>query len=134
MYERSVLPENGSAGEEVSDFQRIGGSPAVIAVVDQFYDRLMADPQLAPFFENADMRNLRRHQVQMISQVLGGPVTYEGRDLRTAHAGLRIADSDFSRVTEYLVATLQSAQVDPEIIGRVGEALAATQADIVTAG
>jgi hemoglobin len=122
------------ADNPVSDFERVGGTPAVIAVVDQFYDRVVADPELESFFRTVDMSNLRRHQVQLISQVLGGPVTYEGGDLKDAHAGLDIEPEHFQRVAVHLVGTLQDAQVDNDIIERVGGVLAATERDIVTTG
>ena len=32
------------------------------------------------------MVRLKRHQVALVSQVMGGPVAYEGRDLRAAHS------------------------------------------------
>lgn len=119
--------------EPLTDFQRIGGTPAVTAVVGQFYDRVLADPQLASYFDGVDMRRLRRHQVQMISQVLGGPVTYDGADLKTAHAGMAITPADYRRVTQHLVATLKAVRVDPEIIDRVVGVLAAVEPDVVHA-
>lgn len=117
-----------------SDFERVGGTPAVIAVVDEFYDRVVSDPELEVFFRTVDLTNLRRHQVQLISQVLGGPVTYDGSDLKVAHADLAIEPQHFQRVATHLVATLQSAEVDADIIERVGGVLAAAEPDIVTAG
>jgi hemoglobin len=130
MPERSVAPEN----EPHTDFERIGGTPAVVVVVDQFYGRILADPQLAPFFTDVNLSRLRRHQVQMISQVLGGPVTYDGADLKTAHRGLEIGPDDFKRVAEHLVATLEANGVAPDIIARVGGVLSAVEPDVVDAG
>lgn len=117
-----------------SDYERIGGAPAVRQVVQRFYELVLADPQLAPFFEGVDMPRLKRHQVLLISQVLGGPAEYAGRDLREAHARLRIGSDDFGRVVTHLVAALREANVDPDIIGRVGATLAASEGDIVAAG
>ena len=71
-----------------SDYEKIGGGPAVRAVVDRFYELILADDQLVGFFEGTDLSTLKRHQVLLISQVLGGPANYDGRDLRDAHAGL----------------------------------------------
>jgi hemoglobin len=117
-----------------SDYERVGGGRAVSQVVDRFYQLILADPQLAPFFTDIDMARLKRHQVMLVSQVLGGPVEYDGRDLRAAHAGLTISSDDFGKVVVHLVAALEQAGVDADIIGRVGEALGGTQDDIVTAG
>ena len=119
--------------EPRTDFERVGGTPAVVAVVDQFYARILADPQLAPFFSDVNLPRLRRHQVQMISQVLGGPVTYDGADLKTAHHGLEIGTEDFKRVSEHLVATLEASAVAPDIIARVGRVLSAVEPDVVDA-
>jgi hypothetical protein len=33
-----------------SDYQRIGGGRAVSAVVDRFYESVLGDPQLVPYF------------------------------------------------------------------------------------
>jgi hemoglobin len=117
-----------------SDYDRIGGGRAVSAVVDNFYERVLGDPQLVSFFTGVDMSRLKRHQVLLISQALGGPAEYDGRELHSAHAELDISDDDFARVVDHLVAALQDAAVEPEIIGRVGEVLGATKDDIVGAG
>jgi hemoglobin len=33
-------------------FERIGGEQKIAEVVDDFYDRVLADPELKPFFRN----------------------------------------------------------------------------------
>lgn len=116
-----------------SDYEKIGGGPAVRAVVDRFYELILADDQLVGFFEGTDLSTLKRHQVLLISQVLGGPANYDGRDLRDAHAGLDITRSDYLKVVSLLVQALVEANVPPAIIDRVGSALSATEPDVVTA-
>lgn len=129
-----MATQNGQFSADMSDYDRIGGGPAVKAVVDRFYQLIMADEQLVGFFEATDMAQLKRHQVLLISQVLGGPASYDGRELQEAHAGMDIARDDYIKVVAYLVQALQEAGVDAEIIGRVGSALAATEKDVVAAG
>ena len=116
-----------------SDYIAVGGGPAVSAVVDLFYQRVLADPQLAGYFEGVDLVRLKRHQVQLVSQVMGGPTSYEGRELAAAHADRHITDEAFGRVVEHLIASLRAHSVPEDIIGRVVDALGATQGDIVTA-
>lgn len=117
-----------------TDYDRIGGARAVSAVVDRFYELVMADPQLAPFFVDTDMSRLKRHQVLLISQVMGGPADYEGRELREAHAGRRISGNDFARVVDHLVFALRDAAVPPDVIDRVGAALGSAAPDIIEVG
>jgi hemoglobin len=117
----------------VSDYERIGGGRAVSAVVDQFYESVLADPQLAPFFVETDVNRLKRHQVLLISQVMGGPADYDGRSLREAHDGMNISSDDFGRVVTHLVAALQQASVPDDVIGRLGAQLGEAQKDVVQA-
>jgi hemoglobin len=116
---------------EVSDYQRVGGGPAVTAVVDTFYDKVLADPDLTGYFTDVDLPRLKRHQVLLVSQVLGGPAQYDGRDLAAAHAGLGVTSGDFGRVVEHLVESMEEAAVPPDIVGRVGSVLAGSEGDIV---
>lgn len=116
-----------------SDYDAVGGAPAIKAVVNRFYELVVGDPSLAPFFEGIDMTSLKRHQVLMVSQVMGGPAEYDGRELRAAHAEMPIRSEHFASVVEHLVAALHEFDVPQEIIDRVVAALGQTQPDIVTA-
>jgi hemoglobin len=120
-----------SAG--ASDYERVGGGPAIKAVVDRFYELVLADPQLSGFFGDADLPRLKRHQVLLVSQVMGGPAQYDGRDLQSAHKGLDISGDDFNLVVAYLAQALGEAGVPFEVITRVGAQLGATKPDVVTA-
>lgn len=115
-----------------TDYDLIGGGRAVSALVDRFYELVLGDPELAPFFTNTDMTKLKRHQVLLVSQVMGGPADYEGRELREAHAGLNISNGDFARVVTHLVTALQDAAVPADVIDRVGTVLGGTKPDIVS--
>ena len=127
-----ATPESPDFSDAQSDYERIGGGPAVKAVVDRFYELILADDRLVGFFEGTDLSTLKRHQVLLISQVLGGPASYDGRDLREAHADLDISLDDYLNVVSHLVQAMVEARVPPEIIQRVGETLAETQRDVVT--
>jgi len=115
-----------------SDYQRIGGGPAVSAVVDEFYRRLTADEQVSHYFDDVSLPTLKRHQVLMITTILGGPNEYDGRALDEAHAPLNITESDYQRVGSHLISTLDDAGVPDDIQGRVRDALGEVRGSIVT--
>jgi hemoglobin len=117
----------------VSDYDRIGGAAAVKTVVDRFYELILEDDRLVAYFTDTDLPRLKRHQVLLISQVLGGPAAYDGRDLKQAHAGRAITSEDFGRVVGHLVQALQEAGVESELIARVGAILGEAEGDVVTA-
>ena len=120
------------AGEGApSDYDRVGGGAAVRSVVDRFYGLVLDDPRLETYFTDTDLPRLKRHQVLLVSQVLGGPAGYDGRELRQAHAGMDIGTEQFGLVVSYLAQSLSVAGVDRDIIDRVGATLAATEADVV---
>jgi hemoglobin len=123
-----------TTGATVSDYDAIGGGPAVSAVVNDFYVRVLGDPQLAPYFEGVDMVRLKRHQVLLVSQVLGGPDRYDGRPLGEAHAGLGIDHDDFTAVAGHLTASMKDAGVPEDIVMRAMATVARTEPDIVQSG
>ncbi|WP_173921699.1 group 1 truncated hemoglobin [Agromyces sp. Marseille-P2726] len=124
---------NQSHLEERSDYAVVGGGPAIAAVVDRFYTLVLGDDRLRGYFEGIEMVRLKRHQVALVSQVMGGPVGYAGRDLRAAHEGMNISREDFAAVAGHLVTALTEAGVEPAIIDRVTGAILGTEPDIVGA-
>lgn len=117
----------------MSIYTDIGGRVAVDAAVSDFYQRVLADPSLLPYFDGVDIDHLKRHQRAFIGAALGGPVAYAGRDMATAHAGLEITSEAFDAVVQHLAATLTSLGVPDATIGEIAGALLPLKADIVTA-
>ena len=114
-------------------FERLGGKDGIEAVVDEFYDRVVADDQVAHYFEDVDMQQQRAHQAQFISSVAGGPVEYSGDDMKTAHEHLGITPSEFEAIAGHLEDALVAFDVDEDDRQAVLEAVASYQDDIVTA-
>lgn len=125
------MAQGTDGADSTSDYERIGGGPAVRGVVDRFYELVLGDETLAPFFEGVDMPALRRHQTLFVSQVLGGPADYDGRALNVAHQPLGITDAAFDSVVGHLVAAMQEAGVPEDVLGRAGAAVQGTRPDVV---
>jgi len=117
-----------------SHYDRVGGQPAIRAVVEQFYARVLDDDDLAPYFTDADVAEVKRHQVLLLSQVLGGPAEYDGRDLGEAHRGLGITSGHYDKVVGHLVAVLTDLGADDELLAAAGGVVAGVKADIVENG
>ena len=116
-----------------SIFERIGGRDAVDAVVSDFYDRVLDDPVLEPYFEATEMDQLHSHQVQFISAVAGGPVDYDGDDMETAHEGMGITEEAFGAVATHLEAALWENGVPDDDVAAILTEVAAMEDDIVEA-
>jgi len=112
-------------------YARIGGREAVEAVVEEFYDRVLEDELLQPYFEGTDMEELYAHQVQFVSAVAGGPVAYDGADMQAAHEGMGITEAAFGRVATHLDAALRANGVDDEAAETIMAEVAALEDDVV---
>ena len=104
-------------------FQRVGGEQVIAELIDRFYDSVVADPELKPFFENVPMVKLRRMQREFFSAALDGPIRYTGRPLGHVHHGRGITKHHFSLYVGHLIDTLQSFALKErdvqEIISRI---------------
>jgi truncated hemoglobin YjbI len=96
-------------------FERIGGEPALRAIVDDFVDRIVDDMMIGFFFRGVDRPRLKLLEYQHAAEHLGGPVRYEGRPLRQAHAKHRIMGGQFARRKELLRKTLLAHGVPDDI-------------------
>jgi hemoglobin len=115
-------------------YDRLGGKPAIREAVERFYARVLADDDLIPYFTDADVPAVKRHQVLLLSQVFGGPQEYDGRDLAEAHRGLGITSAHYDQVVAHLVAVLVELGADDEVLAAAGEVVAGVKDDIVEAG
>ena len=117
-----------------SHYERIGGAATIRLAVDRFYQLLVVDPDLAPYFADVDLPALKRHQVRLLSMVLGGPAEYDGRELETAHAGLGITDAHYTKVADYLTGVLRELGAPPDVIEATASVVDSVRASIVTGG
>lgn len=113
-------------------FDKFGGSKAIEAVVDTFYNDVMADDELSPFFAETNMKVQRQHQTNFISYVLGGPKKYEGKSMKDSHAHLKISNKDFDKVAFHLTNALKHHGVDGTDLSDTMKIVETTRADIVT--
>ena len=114
-------------------YEVLGAEGGIRGAVDDFYERVVADPMLAGYFTGVDMKTLRGHQTDMLITATGGPSRYTGRDMAVAHLGLKITDDAFDRVVGHLGATLQAGGAVEATINSVVAALAPLRSSIVTA-
>ena len=115
----------------MSLYERLGREQGIRTAVDDFYRRVLGDPELTAYFDGVDMGRLRGHQAKLLVQVTGGPVGYDGRDLARAHGDLGITRQDFDRVVGHLASTLTDLGVAQEDVAEVGSALTAHREEIV---
>lgn len=118
----------------ISHYERIGGAAAVKAAVELFYDKVLADVDLAGYFTEVNMPEQRRHLALMLAVVLGGPNEYAGRGLAEAHRPLGIPGAHYAKVGGHLIGTLAELGVPADIIADVQVVLGQVRDQVVSAG
>jgi hemoglobin len=119
---------------ELSLYQRLGGEDAITATVGMFYERIMADESLVPFFADLDIDRQISKQIAFMTMAFGGPHNYTGRDLRVAHAGLIARGLDvqhFNAVAGHLHGTLTTLGVPSDLIDEVMAIVGSTKAEVL---
>jgi len=59
-------------------YQWLGGSEALSALIERFYQKVPADPILEPLFRHMDPAHFE-HVAKFIAEVLGGPAEYSSQ-------------------------------------------------------
>jgi hemoglobin len=117
---------------EKSLYERIGGEAAVDAAVDVFYRRVLGDERIAHHFDAVEMSIQREKQKAFLTFAFGGPRRPAGdRDMRRAHAHLKLTEDDFDAVMEHLGATLEALEVPAPLIAEAAGVALSVKDDVL---
>ncbi len=96
-------------------YERLGGMPAITALVIENGGRTRSDPRIKDRFFNTNAENLRRLNIEFFCVATGGPCQYSGRAMETTHERMDLVDDEFDAFMEDLAAALDALKVpDPE--------------------
>ena len=115
-------------------YERLGGETAVEKSVDMFYEKVLNDPLLIPFFKNTDMKKQKRMQILFLTYAFGGSQQWSGRSMRAAHKtsveqGLK--DEHFDAVVGHLASTLKELGVSENDIKEVANIAESIRNDVL---
>jgi len=118
-------------------YERLGGKPAITAVVDEFVARVAADTKINRYFaaaagDPARLAAFKGKLVDQICQASGGPCTYTGKNMKEAHAGMGITGAEFDALVGDLVGALDKFKVPEREKGELLGVLGPMKSDIVT--
>jgi hemoglobin len=121
-----------AAGDSL--YTRLGGYDALVAVTKDFIVRLATDPQLGKFFtglNDTSKARVEAHVIDFLCVATGGPCIYTGQDMKTAHTGLHITDSDWNISAAHLTETLNKFKVPQKEQNEVMTAISGLKSQIV---
>tara|TARA_R110002049_G_scaffold305056_3_gene501068 strand:+ start:9217 stop:9600 length:384 start_codon:yes stop_codon:yes gene_type:complete len=100
-------------------YERLGGQEKLAKIVFDMYQGVLADEDLAPFFENVPMDRLNRMNTEFIASALDGPIRYTGAELVAVHSGRGIQRKHFSAFVSYLAEAMRNNGVEERLIDDV---------------
>jgi hemoglobin len=112
-------------------FEDMGGGPVLHAAVDKFTDLILADPRINFTFAEANLARFKGLLYDQLCELSGGPCTYAGRDMRSAHRKLRLNTAEFDALAEDLYLALGKCGVPYRLQNRLMAKLAPMKRDIV---
>lgn len=112
-------------------FDAMGGASVLHAAVDRFTDVVIEDPRINFTFAESDLGKFKQLLYEQLCQLSGGPCTYTGRDMRSAHQKLMINTAEFDALAEDLYIALGKAGVPYRLQNKLMAKLAPMKRDIV---
>lgn len=118
-------------------WDRLGGEENVARIIDDFYQAVKDDKEVNFFrkpnvvLTKQEVNDLKDKMKAFISSVTGGPLKYEGKDMKEAHKGMGITDKEFDAATKDLAAALRKNNVQLEDAREFMQKVEATRPEIV---
>jgi hemoglobin len=112
-------------------YDRLGGKPAIQAVVDDFLGNVAADRRINQRFAGTNIPRLKTMLVDQICEASGGPCKYTGKSMLESHRGMNISDGEFTALVEDLVKSLDKFKVPAQEKNELLTALGGMKKDIV---
>jgi hemoglobin len=107
-----------AAADNTTLYSRLGGKDAITAVASGLVDRILQDSRVNGWFVHAaaSPENAAAYKAKLadfVCQATGGPCTYTGKDMVSAHRGRKVTSAAFDAVVEDLTAVLDKLGVKP---------------------
>jgi hemoglobin len=108
-------------------YQRLGGREGIALVVGDFVANMAGDARVNARFKDMkapEIEKLKSHLADQICDASGGPCAYLGRDMKTAHTGMGVSETEWNATVENLVKALDKRNVPvkekSELLGLLG--------------
>ncbi len=118
-------------------YERLGGVFSIATVVDDFINRIMADPRLNsnPLVDEAHHRvspaGFKYLVTELVCQVTGGPQRYTGRSMADSHKHLNISMPEWQAFLDDFQQTLTKFNVPAAEQKELFAIVESTRSDIV---
>ena len=92
-------------------YQQLGERVGLARIVEDLLHLIVADDRINHQFKGVNVAQFHRNLTDQLCELSGGPCTYSGQDMREAHAGMAITDTQFNALAENLILAMEKNQV-----------------------
>ena len=101
-----------ASAQEKTLCERLGGTPAISAVVDSFAGKVLKDDRINKKFAKSDANRLVTNLKGQIGAAAKCPgVKYKGKSMKASHKNMAVTEGEFNALAEDLVKTLDEFKV-----------------------
>ena len=87
-------------------YARLGGRPGIEAIASDIWDNHIKNPIINNRYAASDPATVKRLVTELCCAGFGGPETYSGKDMITAHKGMNINEAEFIAVCDDVLKAL----------------------------
>jgi hemoglobin len=131
LFGAAALGACASAGKDSPSmprlYQRLGGSQGIARVVADFTTTMVGDARVNERFKGLkppEVEKFKSNLADQICEMAGGPCSYSGKDMKSAHKGMKITEAEWTATIENLVKALDknnvNAQAKQQLLGALG--------------
>jgi hemoglobin len=113
-------------------YEEFGGKPGIDKVVDDFVANVLADPRIKAYFVPAQTPRLKYELKAQFCALLNGPCTYTGKDMTSAHVGMKITQAAFNALDEDLNTAMDANNIPIDAQNYLTGKLAPMEQPVVT--
>ena len=104
--------DNTVTNTQKSLYERLGGEPGVRKLADDVLDKNLSNPLISYHFRDIDMDKLKQSVFDFFSMGTGGPHKYTGKDMRTAHTGMKINEEEWISGADDMISAMNDNGVE----------------------
>ena len=113
-------------------YARLGGEDGIRRLATDVLDNHYRNPLIRSRFEQVkDRAVLERHTVEFLCAGSGGPQTYSGRDLLSAHKGMNVSEQELIAAIDDIVAAMTKNKLDASVQNEVIAVLYSMKGEVV---
>lgn len=91
-------------------YERLGRRPGIEAIASDIWDNHIKNPIINNRYAASDPATVKRLVTELCCAGFGGPETYSGKDMISAHKGMNINEAEFIAVCDDVLKALDMNQ------------------------